>query len=144
MEFKNKNGITIVALIITVIIMLILAGVGLHFGTDAIQRAKLEDIKTNMLSIKTKAKIIAEQYNFQDIEALVGAEISDDEGTKLGITDKSNARKMSSEDLTSQGLSTIEGDMYVVLYNLEDPNNCEVYYLDGYEGKYSLSELQDI
>ena len=51
---------------------------------------------------------------------------------------------MSSSDLASQGLSTIDGDVYVVYYDLKDPNNCEVYYLEGYEGMYSLSQLQDI
>ncbi len=150
MKLKNRNGITIIALLITVIIMLILAGVGLYFGTDAIRRARLEDIRTNMLSIKTKAKIIVEQYNFKDIDALVGSEIGTEEANKLDITDTANARKLSSSDLESLGLpNSIEENMYIVLYNLEDPNDCEVYYLEGYELEgygtmYSLTDLQDI
>ena len=68
MNLKKEKGITIVALIITVILMLILVGVGIDFGTDAINKARLEDIKTDMISIKTRAKIITEQYNFKDIE----------------------------------------------------------------------------
>ena len=71
MNLKIENGITIIALIITIILMLILAGVGMHFGSDALDKAKLEDIKTNMISIKTKAKIVAEQYNFKDIDNLI-------------------------------------------------------------------------
>lgn len=146
MNLKVENGITIIVLIITVIIMLILVGVSLHFGTDAVERARLEDIKTDMISIKTKAKIVAEQYNFKDIENLVGNSLSNEEIQKLGLSEKNSKQlcKWSSNDLSSQGLSTIEGDVYVVYYDLDNPNNCEVYYLNGYEGKYSLSELQDI
>lgn len=145
MNLKLNKGITIIALVITVILMLILAGVGIHFGSDAIDKAKLEDIKTNMISIKTKAKIIAEQYNFKDRETLVGSSLTDEEIQKLSLGDKESSQvlKWSQEDLNSQGLTTIEADTYVVYYDLQDPNNCEIYYLNGYQGKYSLSELQD-
>ena len=144
MNLNKENGITIIALIITIILMLILAGVGMHFGSDAVNKAKLEDIKTDMISIKTKAQIIAEQYNFKDIDSLVGTQITDTEATKLGITNNENVRKWSSQDLSNQGLSTIKGDIYIVNYSLEDIKACEVYYLEGYEGKYSLTELQDL
>lgn len=144
MNLNNEKAITIIALIITIIVMLILAGVGVHFGNEALNKAKLEDIKTDMSSIKTKAKIVAEKYNFKDIENLIGNEITDEETQKLGIENSSEIRKWSSSDLSEQGLSTIDGDVYVVKYNLEDPNNCEVYYLTGYEGKYSLTDLEAI
>lgn len=144
MSLNKEKGITLVALIITIILMIILAGTGVYLGDKAIDKAKLEDIKTDMLSIKTKAKIIAEQYNFKDIENLVGSQITDEDATKLGIENSENIRKWSSSDLNSQGLSTIEGDTYIVNYNLEDTNSCEVYYLKGYQGKYSLTELKDI
>ncbi len=144
MNLNNEKAITIIALIITIIVMLILAGVGVHFGNEALNKAKLEDIKTDMSSIKTKAKIVAEKYNFKDIENLIGNEITDEETQKLGIENSSEIRKWSSSDLSEQGLSTIDGDIYVVKYNLEDPNNCEVYYLTGYEGKYSLTDLEAI
>ncbi|MBQ2916967.1 MAG: hypothetical protein IJE59_02165 [Clostridia bacterium] len=144
MNLKIENGITIIALIITIVIMIILAAVGIEFGNDAVNNAKLEDIKTNMISIKTKAKIVTEQYNFKDIDSLVGNVITDDEATKLNLTNSENIRKWSSSDLSSQNLSNIEGDAYIVSYDLENPNNCEVYYLKGYEGKYSLTELQEL
>ena len=144
MNLNNEKAITIIALIITMIIMLILVGVGLHFGNESLDKAKLEDIKTDMSSIKTKAKIVAEKYNFKDIENLIGSEITDEEAQKLEIENSSEIRKWSSKDLSEQGLSTIDGDIYVVKYNLEDPNNCEVYYSAGYNGKYSLTELEAI
>ena len=97
-----------------------------------------------MLSIKTRTKIIAEQYNFKDIENLVGSTITDEEAQKIGQQNGEQLRKWSSSDLSAQGLPTIEGDKYIVKYDLENPNNSEVYYLEGYEGKYSLTELKDL
>lgn len=144
MNLNTENGITIVALIITIILMLILAGVGIHFGGDALDKAKLEDIKTDMISIQTKAKIVTEQYNFKDIDNLVGTPLTSDEAQKIGLSNSDNLRKWSSSDLNNQNLSTIEGDIYVVYYDLDNPNNCEVYYLNGYQGKYSLSDLQNL
>ena len=142
---NEQKGITIIELLITVIIMLILLGVGSHFGREAIDKAVLEDIKTDMISIKTRAKIIVEQYNFSDIENLVGSQLTNTEIQQLGLSeeDSTNIRKWSSEDLKSQNLSKIEGNKYVVFYDLENPNNCEIYYLEGYNGKYSLTELQE-
>ncbi|MBQ3145272.1 MAG: hypothetical protein IJB90_01630 [Clostridia bacterium] len=152
MRLNKEKGITLIALIITVILMLILVGVGIDYGSDSINKAKLEDIKTDMISIKTRAKIVVEQYNFKDIDALVGSEITDAEKDILNIDEKIEGLeedeyeilKWSSQDLAGQNLSAIEEEKYVVLYNLKDPNECEVYYLDGYEGNYSLSELQDL
>ena len=144
MNLKKEKGITIVALIITIIVMLILIGVGVEFGGDAIDKAKLEDIRTDMISIKTKAKIVAEQYNFKDIDSLVGTTITDDEANKLGIVNSDKTFKWSENDLRNQNLSKIKGDTYIVQYDLENPNNCEVYYLEGYEGQYSLSQLQGL
>lgn len=149
MSLKIENGITLVALVITIVLMLILAGVGMHFGTSAIDKAKLEDIKTDMISIKTKAKIVAEQYNFKDIDSLVGSEITAEEAGKLNLTEQWEANsnkilKWSSSDLANQNLSAIEGDIYIVSYDLDDPNNCEVYYLEGYENMHSLTQLQEL
>lgn len=150
MSLKAKKGITLVALVITVILMLILAGVGLHFGTEALEKSELEDIKTDMISIKAKAKIIVEQYNFKDIENLVGEKITEQsEANEIGIETEEdinnlNLYKWSSSDLEGQNLSKIDGNKYIVEYNLEEPNDSEVYYIDGFKGKHSLSDLQQI
>lgn len=171
MNLKKENGITIVALVITVIIMLMIAGVSIYYASDGIQKAKLEDIKTNMISIKTKAKIVAEEYNFKDIENLVGTKLDNDaeqDGLQIETykipdelqkifeaKDENGEAKFdiaklyvwTSEDLEGQSLSAISIDnekFYIVYYNLDNTNECEIYYSKGFEGKYSLSELQDI
>ena len=144
MNIKNEKGITLVALVITIILMMMLVGVTIHFSTDAINKSNLEDIKTDMISIKTRAKIVAEQYNFKDIENLVGSTITDEEAQKLGVTNSDKILKWSSSDLANQNLGAIEGDTYVVEYSLENPNECEVYYLHGYENMHSLTQLQGL
>lgn len=168
MNLKRQNGITIVALVITVIIMLMLAGVSVYYGSDAMKKGKLEDIKTNMISIKTKAKIVTEEYNFKDIENLVGTKldtnaeqeglqfetykIPDELKRKFEEKNENGEAKFditrlyvwTKEDLEAQSLAAIDIDnevFYIVYYNLENTNECEVYYSKGFEGKYSLSEL---
>lgn len=149
MNLKNKKGITIIALVITVIIMLILVGVTIKVGTNSIDEAEKEDIITNMISIKTRAKIVKDQFNFKDISSLVGTKFTDDtkyEKTNLNHAipeeQKNNCYIWTQEDLNNQGLASINSDeskFYVVYYG---DNNTEVYYSIGVDGKYSLTDLQ--
>ena len=149
MNLKNKKGITIIALVITVVIMLILVGVTIKVGTKSIDESEKEDIITNMISIKTRAKIVKDQFNFKDISSLVGTKFTDDtkyEKTNLNPAipeeQKNNCYIWTQEDLNNQGLSSINSDeskFYVVYYV---DNNTEVYYSIGVDGKYSLTDLQ--
>ena len=153
--YKKDNGITIIALIITIIIMLILVGVSFKFGTDAVDKARLEDIRTNMLSIKTKAKTIEEKYIFGDINSLAGETMPDEitlpEKLNEELKDKSNVYKWARETLDIQDLSNIKADdnnFYIVYYDTKK-STCEVYYSAGYKTKdgsivYSLTEMQKI
>lgn len=147
MNLKNKKGITIIALVITIILMLILVGVTVKIGTNEIDKAKLEDIKTEMISIKTRAKIVEDQYNFKDIEKLVGinllSEEANDYNVQIEIPDENKGKCYiwTQEDLNSQELSSIKVDkdkFYVVYYG----DDIEVYYSKGVDGKYSLTDLQ--
>lgn len=63
MLIKNNNGITMIALVVTIIVLMILAGVSIMYGTDAVSKVKQEGIITNMIAIKSKAKVLAEEVN---------------------------------------------------------------------------------
>ena len=65
MKIKNEKGITLVALAITIIVLLIIAGIGYNYGKEAIQKAQLEELRTNMLLIEAKAKGLVEEVNFK-------------------------------------------------------------------------------
>lgn len=63
---KNKtNGITLISLVITIIILTILAGISIYSGKETIKKAKLEELKTNMLLIQAKARQYVEEANFK-------------------------------------------------------------------------------
>ena len=65
MKLKQDKGITLIALMVTIIILLIIAGIAIYNGKETIQRANLEALRTNMLLIEAKAKGLVEEANFQ-------------------------------------------------------------------------------
>jgi len=62
---KQNKGITMVMLVITVIVLLILAGISIGKGNNVILRSKLENIKTDMLLVQAKGKEYVENANFE-------------------------------------------------------------------------------
>ena len=60
---KRNNGITMVALIITIILILILAGIPIGVGSKVIKQSELENLKTNMMLIKVNGR---NRKNIQD------------------------------------------------------------------------------
>ena len=66
MNTKNNKGITLVALIITIIVMLIIAGITIYGGSQVIKQAKTDDVKTNMLLLQAEVKNFVEQAKFEN------------------------------------------------------------------------------
>ena len=62
---KNNKGITMIALVITIGLLLILAGISVGTGGKIIKQSELENLKTNMLLIKVKGKEYVENANFK-------------------------------------------------------------------------------
>ena len=62
---KNEKGITMVALVLTIIVMALLSALVIRIGTNELKNAELQDIVTNMLLIKSKVKIGIEELKFQ-------------------------------------------------------------------------------
>ena len=61
---KKNKGITMVALVITIVLLLILAGISIGTGGNIIKRTELENLKTGMLLIEVKGKEYVENGNF--------------------------------------------------------------------------------
>lgn len=142
----NQKGITIIALIITIIIMGILVTVSIQFGTDAIDKSKQEDIKSNMLLIQGRAKIIKDKHTYdEENSSLVGTPISQISGYTISseLQSQINSEKayiLTQEDLNNNGLGNIKTsntEFYIVDYD-----TCEVYYSLGINGRYSLTDIQ--
>lgn len=150
---KSENGITIVSLVITVVVLIIVASITVYTGTGVIKQATLQTINTNMMLIQAKTKTIAEQAKFNnDTSNYKGILVSDISGDKNIdklvnegiIEDTSKCYMLTEEDLSNMGLEKISIDEgYIVNYDTED-----IIYVKGVEkdGKtyYKLSELKEL
>lgn len=153
MNYKQNRGITLVALIATVVIMIILATVTVNIGTKEIERAKLEDLKTTMLLIKGRAQIVADKEEFgEDYDSTGMLKLSETTGYNtskiqsiFNNIDTSNLYiwEQTAMDNNSIDVEITKDDFFVVDYETG-----EVYYSLGftYEDNtyYSLTELQNV
>ena len=149
---RKEEGITLVVLTITIIVLVILAGITVYNGKDSIQKANLEGLKTNMLLIETKAREYVENASFDlgvnpdnatdEMKLKAQSELSgEDKGTVVTSSDS-----LSSE-LVSMGIKDVESNdeegWYVIVYNI-DNTTAEIYHTMGYQGKHSLTEIEQI
>ncbi len=156
---KKNKGVTLISLMITVIVLLIIAGITVYTGKDVLKKAQLEELRTNMLMVQAKAKEYVELANFKmginptaEKKAQVRQEIYEGEaklqkatGTSVptGITITDNMYKVTEETLKEWGLTKIQTstkDTYLI--NFDDTNaTVEIYNTKGINGKYSLTEI---
>ena len=153
MKYKSNKGITIIMLIVTIIIMLILAAVTIEFGAGEVERTKLEDLKTTMLLIKGRAKIVVDKENFgEDYDNTGMIKLIDATGyntsnlqNKFDNIDMSNLYiwEQTAMDNNNIQVTITKTDFFVIDYVTG-----EVYYSLGciYEGNiyYSLTEIQNV
>lgn len=165
---KENKGITMVALVITIIVLIIIASISIGEGNKVIQRSNLESLKTNMLLIKGKAQEYVESANFnlgtsfetlsetdkntrisKAKENLVGTEItnSNEFSSSIGSTAADNTNliyyyKLSTNDVNELGLSNVKSDtengIYVIRYDLKNAE-VEIYNSLGFTGKSSTA-----
>ena len=68
MKVKSENGITFVALIITIIILVILTYVGVHISIGITQTAQFENVKTDMLLVKSRCEILINEKAIGELD----------------------------------------------------------------------------
>lgn len=165
MDIKNNKGITLIALMVTIIIIIIIAGIIIYEGSRLIDDAKYEDVKTNMLLIQAEIKNYVEQAKFENkkIEDIISSGIAIDGKPTLTITEPANEslKKVDGENLykisTSMAdlkLSDIDPEKYLILIYTESENSTkltgevDVYFVPGFESMngetdiHFLSEMQ--
>ena len=64
-KLNNQKGVTLLVLSIMIIVLIIIATITIYTGRYSIRRANLEELKTNMLLIQTKAKEYVENASFK-------------------------------------------------------------------------------
>ena len=156
---KENKGITMIALVITIIVLLIISGIGIYEGTQSLKEVKLEELKTNMLLIEAKAREYVEEANFK-----IGRDTTDEKeiyedgenGAKLQKATEANLSNVpenipiescyvvTEDTFNLWGLNKIElheNESYLVKFD-ETNLEVEVYNTRGYKGKYSLTEIE--
>ena len=158
--YKENKGITLIALSVMILVLLILAAITISTGMETVEKAKLEELRTNMLLVQAKAREYVEEANFKmginpDEEkknqvrnevyvGMAGLEKAEDIPSNFGITDSSTCYWVT--NLAGWGLSKIEtenGERYLVQFNETDVT-VEVYNTKGYKGNYSLTQMDQL
>jgi len=124
---KKENGITLIALVITIIIMLILVGVTINFALNGgiINKAKEATIQTEIAMIKEqlmikKAEIIANNMGDVPAEGYGLSSISDLDGLSESTITKYNSKLTISPDGTLYYLEDkVTGEEKVYFENAE-------------------------
>ncbi len=161
----NEKGISLVALMVTIIVLSILAGITISGGVNAVKRATLEGLKTNMMLIEAKARECVEEVNFklgpnnQKIDEIASiresvyetsAGLEKAQGLQIDIPSEIHIDEtvylVTEDTMEKWGISKIkleEGEVYLIKFD-ETNLNVEIYNNLGFEGKYSLTELNEI
>lgn len=158
-EIKGQRGVTLIALSITVLVLIIIAGVTIYSGKEVVKKAKIEEVRTNMLLIKAKAKEYVEECDFlkgpspngeQENNArakaygergLTETITMQKEGVDLGV-----CYKVGEEALKQMGLEKIDSDDGYVIKFDETNLTAEIYMSSEQDEtivKYSLTELNE-
>lgn len=162
MNLNKENGITLVALVVTVIVLLIIAGIGINTGMSSLEKVELEEIRTNMLLIQAKAREYVEEANFkigketdetkiQEIKKeiyVTNNKLKEANTTNVpnnpGGINLENCYVLTQETLDLWGLNKIklsDNEKYLIKFN-ESEMKVEIYNTNGYDGEYSLSEIE--
>lgn len=153
---KNK-GITLTSLIITIVVLIILAGITITIGKNIIEKANLESLKTNMLLIQAEVKASLEEYIFTKDEAtLIGTKIEDKDTkiiqklNKAGINNIENWYYLDDTNFKEMNLSDVKpnkGEYFLIKYDKESLE-VEVLHTTGYtkngQTKYTLTDLKNV
>ena len=66
MNIKNRNGVTITVLVITIIIMLILFGITFSTSVELLENSQKNKMKTMLYMVQSRAEILLDDYLFEN------------------------------------------------------------------------------
>lgn len=142
-EINSAKGITLIALIVTIIVILILASVGTYNGIEAVKTAQLNKFISEMKIMQIQVNNIYDKYKngeevlgYKDEVILNNIGKTVDSSSKAdsvfnseasGITDKNGYRYFDTETIKQLGIEGVEGEFFV---NIEKRSVISV---DGFE-----------
>lgn len=122
---REDRGITITTLVITIIVLLIIAGISAGTGNKVIKSSELENVKTNMLLIKAKGKEYVENANFKlgtNFDNLTDAEDKDNRITAAKKELKEGKEITDKDILKNIGITQENIEAYTYYYKLDKSN----------------------
>lgn len=146
MKLKNNKGVTLIALTITIIVMLIIAGITIYGGSKLIQDAKVEDVKTNMLLVQAEVKNYVEQAKFENkkITDMINDGIKVDDVTlKIAEAQEIQGTQFYKivTPMSELNLGKLRSEQYLVTIKIDEVS-VDVYFVpgvsDGYGTTYHL------
>ena len=152
---KNNKGITLVALVITIIIMAILAGFTVT-TTNLVEKSQSQKILSDMVLIQTKVKIIMDKvaFNDNDTSIYVGKKLADAPNKAQIVGEALTASEQLKEtyyiydnatlkSINLEGIKLDDGEVYIVDYSDGDVIAPKGVTLTSGKTVYRLSEVQN-
>lgn len=163
---KNENGVSLPILLVVVVVIAIVATVIGKYGMLMMTETKLQDLRTDMLLIQAETKKDLEEIRFQTVnldsnkeedfekikqirqECLKGTpvqetDILDNIPTEISIDE--NCYYLDESILKDIGVKETDSEKYgyyIVKYDF-DNTTTEVMNTKGYEGQYTLTQLEN-
>ena len=145
---KNKRGITLITLVITITVLVILASIATYSGISVVNSSKFTAFTTELKIMQTQVNSIYEEDKTMEIGDIITgnteeqankvfAELAQDPTT--GITDEAGYRYWNKELIKQLGINGVEQDFFV---NLQKRSIVSYEGLN-YDGKtyYTLSQI---
>ena len=148
-KLKNKKGITLVSLVVTIAVLIILATIATYSGVNVIRQSKLNKFTTEMKIMQTEVNNLYDKCSNGTEEEKneiinYGKELDSEANNVFtvhgsGITDSSGYRYYDRETIESLGIEGVEEEFYV---NIEKRSVISRLGIE-YEGKkyYTLAQL---
>jgi len=153
---NNSNGITLVALIVTIIVLLIILSITIISADDLIGEVQNNRLKSVMYLVKARAESVWEDYLFDETDNLGDKVVTPEQREQIenvGWSEINNDdveyRIWSIEKLNEEGIETknlSENQIFIIKYD-KNSNEVDVAINKGIldengEKQYSLSDLE--
>ena len=151
---KNKKGITLVSLIVTIVVMGILLSVTVIYSSDLMQKSKMTDYIGYMKLVKARADVVLEEDYFNGNE-VTGVEIVKTQVENIigNIGEEWNNCifvKWYADDIAKQGIdkTILENTNYfVIVFDKDSKKTVDVIYSQGCELEevtyYTLTSMEE-
>lgn len=155
---KNNKGITLIALIVTILVIFVIIGISVTGGGDTLQKSKMTEYIGFMKLVKVRADVVVEEEIFFNEESIEGETKSfSEDAVTIEIAKnnyhlekykkiKWNPGKIAEEGIDSRILGNNE--YFVVIYDTQNMETKDVIYSSGCaingERYYTLKDMEKV